>query len=144
MGYCMKRSAGVFLALGLFGCGTTLPNEDSVTLVISSVTVDPGEEISAVLMNASTEVVGLGVLPCTSRIVDNGTGIPIAPPQECEQPMTLLKPGQHQSFVFVAPTVNGTYRLEISTQAPYEHSAWGALDVRSAAFTVAGPEPTTP
>lgn len=139
----MKRIAGLFLAVAVTGCGTTLPSEDSVILTISKATVTSGEEIGAILVNASTEVIGLGILPCTSQIIDSETLEPIAPPNECVQPLMLMRAGTRTTFDFTAPTASGTYRLEIHTQAPYADAGWGALDVRSAVFTVSGAEPAS-
>jgi hypothetical protein len=139
----MKRFAGLVLILGLGGCASTLPSDESVIVTLSSLTVAAGEEVRGVLVNGSGETIGFGILPCTARIIDATSGEPITPPSECEQPLIGLHPGGRYGFTFVAPVVGGSYRFEIPLSAPDSDSPWGALDVRSAVFTVRGPQPAS-
>ena len=68
-------ACAVFLA----GCDTTLPGADSVFIAVAEIAAHPSSEIPATLSNASDETIGVGILPCTGRLVDLSTGEPVPP-----------------------------------------------------------------
>lgn len=136
----MRRALAFSVSTLLLGCGTTLPSEESVLVIVAQDVVVPGATVAAALVNRSSDAVDVGILPCTARIVDQVSREPIAPPVECEQVLIGVVSGSSYRFAFSAPTVGGVYRIEVPTSAPDALSESGSLHVRSRPFTVMGPE----
>jgi hypothetical protein len=129
----------------LLGCDSVLPSADSVSIALAEIAAVPNSEIPATLSNSSNETIGVGVLPCTGRLVDMTTGNPVSPwygdgSTECEQPMLLLRPGRQLPFRIRTAPYPGRFRFELEIRhEDCGNNCVAALTVRSAEFLVTAP-----
>ena len=138
-GHSVMRVAATSLALAVGGCGATLPNEESVLLLLSRTSMVPGDVIAARLVNGSSERLEVGQLPCTSQIFDQVSREPIASPQECDAYALIFEPGTTLRFNFDAPVHAGAYIIEVLVGVSDPDSEVRNLRIRSPEFTVDGP-----
>lgn len=132
----------VTIALGLVACGSpTLPDVDSLSLVLAPGAIAAGTRAQAVFFNGSNTNVGVATDDCDLRVIDQVARDPDEnPPQECAGGMVLVRPGRGHTFSFAAPTVGGTFRLAVQTDVQSATAESGLLVLQSRAFTVIGPE----
>jgi hypothetical protein len=116
-----------------------------VFIAVAEIAAHPNSEIPATLRNDSDETIGVGILPCTGRLVDAATGEPVPPYYgdgitECEQPLLGLRPGGQLPFQIRTATYPGRFRFEVEvSHQDCGRDCVGAVTIRSAEFLVTAP-----
>jgi hypothetical protein len=128
-------------SLTVLGCGATLPDEETVLLLLDRNDVTAGAVIRATVLNRSDHTVGHGILPCTARIIDASTGESADEPRECILPLILLDGGDASTFSFEAPDRAGDYWIEFDVSDEDRDPPLAGLElrIRSPRFTVEAP-----
>lgn len=125
--------------LALSGCGTSLPDADSLVVDVKVQSAAAGAALPFSFANASSEQVVTGVLDCvvTYERRVNGRWVAVVPLRACIDLAELHPPGSQREYTTVAPEEGGLWRLVVQAWTG-DGPGRDVVTTRSQGFVVVG------
>lgn len=135
----LSRNALALGTLALAGCGTSLPDTDSLVVDVKVQSAAAGAALPFSFANTSSEQVVTGALDCVVTYEQRVAGrwVPMPPLRACIDLAELHPPGSERGYTTVAPDAGGLWRLVVEA---WTGSGPGRVIVttRSQGFVVLG------